>query len=206
VECPSCSQEIKEGSAFCTNCGAQLETAPPYAGKPIRSWVPILIAGIILVVVIAVVLVLVFTVFTGDGENGPSAGSSDPEGAVEAFLAAIENQDVDALAEAIDPGFIDDLEDEYGQRYKELLDGFFILFVPMDFDISGLEFEAEIDGSEATVEITAGTITYTDETGNKVKEDISDIAIVQYELVEVDGKWFVSMDTFPDWSFYLEQI
>ena len=163
MECPSCGKEINEGSSFCTSCGAQLESIPSPGGKPSRSWKPILVTGIVLVVVIAVVLVLVFTVFTGDGENGPSTGSSDPEAAVVAFLAAIEDQDVDALVEAIDPGFIDELKDEYGQQYEELLKGFFLLLVPVDFDISGLEFETETGGSEATVEIVAGTVAYTDE-------------------------------------------
>jgi hypothetical protein len=206
MECSSCGHEIKDGSSFCTNCGAQLGSPPPPGGKTSRSWKPILVTGSVLVVVVVVVLVLVFTVFTGDGEDGPSVGSSDPEAAVEAFLAAIEDQDVDALVEAIDPGFIDDLKGEYGQQYKELLDGFFLLLVPVDFNISGLEFETEIDESAATVRVVAGTVTYTDEAGNEVSEDFTDIAVVDYELVEVDGKWYVSMDTFPDWSFYLEQI
>jgi hypothetical protein len=206
MECPNCGQEVKKGSSYCTNCGAQLEFPQPPGGKTSRSWKPILITGIVLAVVVTVVLVLVFTVFTGDGEDGPSVGSSDPEAAVEAFLAAIEGQDVDALVEAIDPAFIDDLKGEYGQQYKELLDGFFLLLVPVDFNISGLEFETEIDENTATVRVVAGTVTYTDEAGNEVSEDITDIAVVDYELVEADGKWHVSMDTFPDWSFYLEQI
>jgi hypothetical protein len=153
----------------------------------------------------AVVLVLAFTVLSGcnGGGDGKRGDTSDPAAAVDAFFQAIAEGDVDALIAAIDPTYMDEFEDEYGQESRSLLEGFFFATNPEGLEITGLEFEVEEDGDEAVVSVVAGTITYLDANGEKVTEDVKENVITDFETVKADGKWYVSMSTFPDWWYYL---
>ena len=85
--CIECGKEVPEGSAFCTNCGAQMaEAQPPGAAPPPPGQVPppaqpavpvtkpksnktligVIIGVVALLVIVAVVLVLVLVVFKGN--------------------------------------------------------------------------------------------------------------------------------------------
>ena len=159
--------------------------------------------GILVAAVIAIAMV--FTAFAGcDGEkNGKQDDTSDPATAVEDFFQAIAEGDVDSLIAAIDPTYIEEFEAEYGQQYKSLLEGFFLATNPEELEITGLEFEVEEDGDEAVVRVVAGTATYLDANGEKVSEDVDESVMTDFDAVRVDGKWYVSMSTFPDWWYYL---
>ena len=84
--CTECGKDVPEGSAFCTNCGAQMAGAPPpgvaqpppvkvpppvqpavTATKPKsnKTLIGVIIGVVALLVIAAVVLVLVFVVFKG---------------------------------------------------------------------------------------------------------------------------------------------
>jgi hypothetical protein len=184
----------------------QTEPTPTPKAKSKRNTVIIGIAGVLIVV--AVVLVLVFVVFKGDtdGGGGTQAVTSDPGAAVEVFFQAIADGDVDALVSAIDPVYIEEFKAEYGQDYKDLLARFFLAANPEELEITGLEFEVEESGDEAVIKITAGTATYLDANGEKVTEEVDESIITDFEAVKVDGRWYVSMSTFPDWWYYLNSV
>jgi len=168
-----------------------------------------LIIGVVgLLVIAAVVLVLVFVVFKGDsnGGGGSPATLSDPGAAVELFFRGIVDADVDTLISAIDPVYMEEFEAEYGQDYKNLLQGFFLAANPEELEITGLEFEVEKNGDEAVVKIIAGAATYLDANGEKVTEEVTENIITDFETVRVDGRWYVSMSTFPDWWYYLNAM
>jgi hypothetical protein len=225
MDCPQCGYAQEEGIPFCSNCGAAL--SPPAGGKEGASSgaeahpsapapatgsggsrTPLLIGIIAVLIVAAVVLVLVFTVFKGDGEGGDGAqgDTSDPAAAVDAFFQAIVDGDVDALIAAIDPGYIDEFEAEYGREYRGLLEGFFIATNPEGLEITGLQFEVEEEGDGAVVSVVAGTATYLDANGEEVREEVDENALTAFEVIKVDGRWFVSMSTFPDWWYYLNAV
>ncbi|GEM_PF-4866584 len=186
-----------------------LEAYPPAApgSGAGRNWTPVLIGIIGVLAVAVIVLVLVFTVFKSD-DGGTGGGksdtvTSDPAQAVEAFFQAIADGDVDSLIAAIDPAYIDEFKAEYGGDYKDLLEEFFLATNPEELEITGLEFEVEESGGEAVVRIVAGSATYLDADGEKVTEEVEDSVITDFETVKVDGRWYVSMSTFPDWWYYL---
>jgi len=202
---------------------ASPEPAPPAAPSPARDEATspraaqrakrksrrkaLLFGGVGLLVIAAVVLVLVFVVFKGDtGGGGKQEVTSDPGAAVELFFQGIVDADVDTLISAIDPVYMEEYEAEYGQDYKNLLEGFFLATNPEELEITGLEFEVEKNGDEAVVKIVAGTATYLDANGEKVTEEVTENVITDFETVRVDGRWYVSMSTFPDWWYYLNAM
>lgn len=174
-------------------------------GKSRRN--ALILGGVGLLVIAAVVLVLVFVVFKGDTDGGGKQEvKSDPRAAVELFFQGIVDADVDALISAIDPVYMEEFEAEYGQDYRDLLAGFFLAVNPEGLEITGLEFEVEKNGDEAVIKIIAGTATYLDANGERVTEEVTENVITDFETVRVDGQWYVSMSTFPDWWYYLNAM
>lgn len=230
--CPKCGFNEVEGSQFCGNCGHAFGTAPtPPQGIPAPpplppdagAWtasqppvpppkksklVPALIAVCALLLVGIVVVVLIFTVFKGDGEkkeegDGKQA-ASEPVEVAEAYLKALEERDLRALLDLIDPDTLEDLEDEYGKEYRDILEGFFFASLPEGLEFKGLKFSQEIEDDEAEVFIEEGTATYVDEEGEKQTLDLAEVMEGALELVKRDGTWYITMDGFDDWEDYLK--
>ncbi len=92
--CPTCNQQIPDGSAFCPACGATFAPAPEYqpAPAPAPKKAPnkklIVIAGA--VVAIALVVVLCFTLF---------GGASGAAGIAQEFVEADFEEDIAASIE-----------------------------------------------------------------------------------------------------------
>jgi hypothetical protein len=142
--------------------------------------------------VVAIVLVLVFVVFKGD--NG--GDTSGPEGTVNTFFEALEKKDVDLLLSTIDPEALEELEDVLGMDVEEFFEDFFFAFIPDDFKVEGAKYETEIDGDKATVTAVGGTMSFTDpETGEEVVEDAGAGDTEPFELILIDGKWYLTGDT-----------
>ena len=157
-----------------------------------KSALPWFLGALGILAIVAIVLVLIFVVFKGDNGNGGSA----PEDTVNTFFEALEKKDVDLLLSTIDPDAFKDVEDALGMGVKEFFEDFFFAFIPDDFKVEGAKYDTKIDGDKATVTAVAGTISYTDvETGEKVVEEAEGADTEPFELVKIDGKWYLTGDT-----------
>ena len=174
--------------------------APPPPGQPPPPGVaekkgspwPWILGILGIAAVVAIVLVLIFVVFKGD--NGDDV--SGPEATVNTFFEALEQKDVDMMLSTIDPDALEELEDTLGMDYKEFFEDFFFAFIPDDFKVEGAKYDTKIDGDKATVIAVAGTMSFTDpETGEKVVEEAGGEDAEPFELIQKDGKWYLTGET-----------
>ncbi len=152
-------------------------------------------------VVVVVALLLVFVLFKGDDRNnssndisGPESagGYSSPEEAVKGFCKAVEKQDVEMLLDAWEPSFREELEDALGENLERFFKDFFFAFSPQGLKFKIRKMETEIDGDEAVVAVVDGTISYTDENGERVTKEASEADIEPLRLIRVGGRWYIS--------------
>jgi len=175
--------------------------AGPYAPSPRKSPLPWILGGIGVLAVIAIVLVLVFVVFGGDDKtttSGDNGGASNPEQVVETFYRAMEKQDVDMLLGTIEPSFRAELEEALGDDLERFFEDYFFMAFPEDLKVDIEKMETEIDGDTAVVTVVEGTMTYTDEYGDKVTDEASEDEVEPTQLVKVDGKWYLSGEYLRD--------
>ncbi len=223
--CAQCGKEIPEESEFCRFCGkrnvaagAAQPTAPiqgpppgpamgpppqytapmPVMGpgmggpaKPKRKWVLPVAILVALIVAAGVTLGLVF------GLRGESPSASGPEATVNSFFSAVNKGDINGMVATFDSGFVKDLRDVYGSDYKSAVEDFFFGTYP-DIKFNGLKFKTEIDGDTATVQVVAGSVTYTDEDGEKQTESVSETDDVSFYLVKSGSGWFIEGPSFED--------
>ncbi len=220
--CSSCGKEITDDSTFCGFCGTTVPTAPvqsgppaapsvpppmeaapvaptapaalmqpgPFAPPPRKSALPWVLGALGLVAVAAVVLVLVFVVFN----NKSSVGTSGPEQVVRDFYKAIEKQDAAMLLDTTDLSYRSAIKKALGQDYEQYFGDYFFTGFPEDLKVTIRKMDTKIDGDKATVRVVDGTLTYTDENGDKTSEEASAGGGDVMELVKVDGKWYLSAD------------
>jgi hypothetical protein len=170
----------------------------PYAPQPKKSPLPWILAGVGVLAVIAVVLVLVFVVFKGDGGDKDTAG---PENVVETFFESMEKHDAKLLTSTMEPDYAKQLEDILGADYVDLLDEYFFMYFPEGLDIKIDKMDTQIDGDKAQVKIVSGTVSYIDESGEKVTEEADVMDMDSFDLVKVNGKWYISEDTLVAMGF-----
>ena len=176
----------------------------PYGPPAKKSPLPWILGVLGLLAVVAVVLVLVFVVFNGDDNGGGGNGgkeSANPEKTVENFFASLEKQDAKMLVGTMEPDYADEMKDILGKDYLDLLDEYFFAVFPDDLKITIDKMESDVTGDKAEVTVIEGTMTYTDEYGDKVTEDAADADMEAFELVKVDGKWYLSEDTLVEMGF-----
>jgi len=152
------------------------------------------------VAIVAIVLVLVFVVFKGDDNGGGGEAGENPEQTVETFFESLEKQDAKMLVSTMEPAFAAEIKDILGDEYLELLDEYFFTYFPEDLEITIKEMETTIDGDMAEVIIKEGTLSYTED-GEKVTEEAADVDMDAFELVNVDGKWYLTEDFLIDMGF-----
>ena len=153
--------------------GSAPQPAVPAAGK--SKAVPVLVTVCALLLVGVVVLVLMLTVFKGDGDSKGEIGApADPASVAESFLKALEERDLDGLIDLLDPALLEELEDEYGREYEDILESYFLADMPEDLEFSDLEFSQEIEGDRAEAFLEGGRVSYRDDYGEKVEEDLED--------------------------------
>jgi hypothetical protein len=163
--------------------------APPQQRRSLK-WLWIGLAA--LVVVVAVVLVLVLVVFKGG--DGAATG---PEKTVERLLSAMENKDLDAFLDLMDPSMKESLGtgDELEAARQEMIDSMFD-FESIEF--SNIKMSTEETGdTTATVSIVEGTVTMTDSDGKTEADDIDEETDpVTFDLTKIDGKWYLDSGSF----------
>jgi zinc-ribbon domain len=184
-----------------------MQYGPQPPKKSALPWI-LGILGVLLVGGIVVVLLLGFAVGPkwfvsddngGNGGNGQTAG--DPEQTVENFFKSLEKKDAKMLLGTMPPEFVKGIEEALGADYLDLMDQYFFTYFPEDLKIDIAKMESEIDGDTASVTIKEGTMSYTDENGDKVTEEAADANMDAFELVKIDGKWYLSEDTLIEMGF-----
>jgi hypothetical protein len=192
--CKECGKELGPGDIDCPHCGAPQgkgivsEKDPPGA-KPRKKWLVPLIAVIGVVVVAAIVLVLVFVVFKG----------SSPDKTVRQFFTEFEKKDAAGISALVDP---ESFKQASGSEaaFKDILKK----NIPGYVKFENLAFDTSINGNEATVTLTKGTIKQKDENGKIVSATVTEAGVqTTYYLVKRDGKWYFGKKTFPGfWAKY----
>jgi len=167
---------------------------PPLLPPKKKSILPWILA-VLGVVVIAVVLVLVFLVF-----GGGRSEAGDVEEVARNFYRSIEKKDVDLFFNLLEPSYREELEDALGEDLKTLFKEFFFSMFPEDLKVDIRKMETTIEGDKATVRVTDGTVTYTDENGQKVTEEAAESEVESMELVKVEGQWYLSGDMLRDYG------
>jgi hypothetical protein len=168
--------------------------APPAPYGPVKkkSVLPWVLGGIGILAVIAVVLVLVLVVFRGGSDT------SGPEKVVDTFFQSLEKQDVDMMLGTWEPDYIGEIKDALGKDYRDLLDEYFFMAFPEDLEFNVTKYETEVKGDQARVKLVEGTVTYTDEYGDKITNKASESDMKVLKLVKKDGKWYISSATLKE--------
>ncbi|MBN2026898.1 MAG: zinc ribbon domain-containing protein [Actinobacteria bacterium] len=175
---------------------------PPAKKSPL-PWI-LGILGVVVVVGVVVVLLLGFAVgpkwFAGDDNGGGGGASANPEQTVEAFFEALERRDAEMLIGTMEPSFAAEIKDILGDEYLALLDDYFFTWFPEDLEITITKMETNTDGDTAEVTIKEGTMSYTED-GERVTEEAAEADMDAFELVKVDGKWYLSEDFLIEMGF-----
>jgi hypothetical protein len=214
--CPNCGQQAGQAGA-----GTPLVvTPPPVAGAPYgpggvyppgpaygqpypagqgqgyyaapqkrsRKGLWITLTALLLAVVVA--CVLVFAVFYDDIFKG--GGASTPQGTVTRLLDAMADQDIDALFALMDQTAMSDMlgEDYLDVAKQAMADE---MFSGGSVKFSNIKMTTEeTSDTTATVTITEGSVTMTDENGETTTEDVAEAGEpVTFDLVKRDGSWYV---------------
>ena len=123
------------------------------------------------------------------------------------FFKALEKQDAKMLVGTMEPDFVDQLKDVLGKDYIDLLEEYFFLEFPDDLKFTIRELRTEIEGERrAKVTVVEGTMSYTDEDGEKVSEEADEADMEPFEVVKVDGDWYISEETLVEWGFDLSDL
>jgi len=160
-----------------------------------RSKVPLAIGviGGVLVVAGIVVLVLWLTMW----KDGGGGGTGDPIALAEKYISAMETGNADSFFECFEPDYFSMGEfsflEEMGMDAREMIEMAFE-FTEFKFDGYALELESE-SGNTATVVTTSGTL-ITSALGFEEEYDLADDPLV-FEMVKVDGRWYLSDDPMP---------
>ena len=172
--------------------------APPPAAAPRKSSLPWIagILGVLLAAGVAAVLVLGFAA-------GPKwfAGDSGPEEVVKRFFSSLEKKDARMMLGTMEPAFVEQMEPALGADYIELIQENFFTYFPDKMEFKLTKMDTKLRGDRATVRILEGTLSYIDEDGEKVVEEASETDLVEFELLKVEGKWYLSGDTLIDMGF-----
>lgn len=172
-----------------------------------RSALPWILGIVGVAVVAAVVLVLVFVVFKGDKADKVETDTKAIERPVVDFFESLEKQDAKMLVGTMEPDFVEQLKEALGKDYLDLLDEYFFAEFPDDLDFDIRRMDTQMKGEDsALVKVVEGTMSYTDEYGDKVSEEAADADMDAFEVVKVGDEWYLSEDTLIELGFDLSDL
>lgn len=175
--------------------------AAPGGPAPKMSALPWILGITGIMVVTAVVLVLVFVVFKGGADTG------GPDEVVKTFFKSMERRDVDMLLDIVEPDFVSQLKEAFGNDYRDTLEDFLLnYYIPEDLNVDIRKVDTKLKGDKAEVVILEGTMTYIDESGDKVSLEASKSDMDVIKLVKERGKWFLSAETLEDMDLGIEDV
>jgi hypothetical protein len=138
-------------------------------------------------VAVAVALILIFVVFGGNGE------ATGPEKTVQAYLDAVEAEDIEAVIDLVDPAVIRDLRRIYGTDLEDALAEEILGSLPgTDVKFSNVKYKTTIDEDTATVTVVEGTLEYVDEDGKKQKDNVDQTDLPSIDLILKSGTWYIA--------------
>lgn len=195
--CGKCGNKLEEHVTYCSNCGTaviqqstpiQASTPiPPPVSAPVPASIPDPIPApesvrsgsankrLIIIAVVAVVVIFgAYKLFSGGGSQ------SHPGSAVEGFIEAANDQDIDEMMKYFLPN--PDLTGRELQRAKIELERNVYDFEAKKYKI----LHVEEHGNQAVVEYMIGI----ERDGELVTRD------GEFELVRIDGKWYIDGDIF----------
>jgi len=156
---------------------------------------------------VAAVLVLVLVVFKGEkGTEGAGEDISGPARVVADFYESMEKKDVDMLLGTMEPRFREELESVLGRDYRDLMSRYFMKGIPSDLRVEIREIDTRVKGDWAEVTVVEGTMSYTAENGETVREEASEADIPIFELIRQEGKWYISYSCLEELGFDLRSL
>lgn len=152
--------------------------------------------GLLLLIpaLLAICLLMLGTMFLAVGCGGDDL--TGPEAAVQKFLTASENKDVDAVFELMHPQAVAEMQEMItagGETFEEVKPMLATYFFPYDsVKFSDIEFQTtELSEEEVIVQVVGGTMTQTiDGVTETYDADDSD----PLYLYLVDGEWYIDFD------------
>jgi len=131
---------------------------------------------------------------------GDDAAATGAEAAVQRFLTASENKDVEAVLELLDPQAVASMEADLAEAgmtlndVKPLLAEELFPFESVMFSDIQLE-TTELGENDATVKITGGTMTQTSDGVTETKNAAESDDLPELYLVRIDGEWYIDFES-----------
>jgi len=191
-------QALGGSPAAATPAQSAHQTLPPPSPK--NSSVLLWLLVILGVIAISVAVIL-FLVFAGGGSE-----AGEVEKVARDLFRSIENKDAGLFLDLLEPSYREQLEDALGGDPEELLGEYFFSQFPDDIKVVIRKMDTDIDGDKAVVRVTDGTVTYTDEYGEKVTERASASDMDVLEMVKVKGEWYLSGSMMSDLGLGPEEL
>lgn len=143
---------------------------------------------------LAACLLMLGTMFLAVGCGGD--GLAGPEAAVQKFLTASENKDVDAVFELMHPQALSEMQEMItasGETFEEVKPMLATYFFPYDsVEFSNVKYQTtELSEDEVIVQILEGTMTQTID-GVTETYDAEDSDPLY--LYRIDGQWYIDFD------------
>jgi len=218
--CGKCGTQIPDGAGFCPSCGnatgaqtaAANNTTQVVTEAPKKKVSTNTIIGIVAVAAVVVALaIILISIFAGG-----SAGSGSPEAAVENYVEATFDFDIDKLLECIHEDIVNRTADEeydgdvdaLKEELQEVLDMSKGMMGDAEFDYDIIDstdikgddldeltedFKDEFDlkiSAAAEVEFEVSI------KGEMFGEEINETEEATITVVKIDGKWYIHPDDF----------
>jgi len=213
--CEQCGKEVKDGSSFCTECGAQIpgpveqpSAAPPSTppGQPSAGMLPpppmppgtpataLAVKKPRKKMTLIIVAVVVAVLIIGGGVTAivvMTMGGSSPSSTLDKFFTASETKNVSEVMKLVDTSYF-----ESDQSLEKIFREGVFADIPDGMTFNGLGYETTIKGDKAKVKVIKGTATYSDGGTKKTVKLSSSTSDTTFDFVKKNGVWLMSPSSF----------